>query len=139
MAQETVIHRIDAELGTGQPVAAVPDDLAVDGIDELLKVFVSYSVAEWGSYFTEILAGSPGRTYTIRTEGGAWRVRTGPGEFAVADGADDTADVTVSGTPTAVLRWVWNREQPGGPAGVTVEGPPEAVEELKRCIAMGTQ
>ncbi len=46
MAQETVIHRIDAELGTGQPVTQVPADLAVDGIDELLKVFVAYSVAE---------------------------------------------------------------------------------------------
>src|SRR5262249_56921469 len=46
MAQETVIHRIDAELGTGQPVAPVPTDLAVDGIDELLKAFVASSVAE---------------------------------------------------------------------------------------------
>ncbi len=83
MAQETVIHRIDAELGTGQPVAPVPSDLAIDGIDELLKVFVAYSVAEWSGYFTVILAGSPGRTYTVRTDGAAWRVRTGPGLFAV--------------------------------------------------------
>jgi uncharacterized protein (TIGR03083 family) len=60
MAQETVIHRIDAELGTGQPVAPVPADLAVDGIDELLKVFVAYGVAEWRDYFTDILADSPG-------------------------------------------------------------------------------
>ena len=89
----------------------VPADLAVDGIDELLKVFVAYSVATWGDYFTAILAGSPGRTYTVRTDGAAWRVRTGPGLFAVEDGAGDgTADVTVSGPPTAVLRWVWNRE-----------------------------
>lgn len=41
MAQETVIHRIDAELATGQPVAPVPAGLAVDGIDETLKVFVA--------------------------------------------------------------------------------------------------
>src|SRR5437868_15520505 len=130
MAQETVIHRIDAELGAGQPVAPVPDDLAVDGIDELLKVFVAYSVVRWGNYFTDILAGSPGRTYTVRTDGAAWRVRTGPGLFAVEDGAgDDAADVTVSGPPTAVLRWVWNREGTGEPSGVTVEGAPEAVEE----------
>jgi len=40
MAQETVIHRIDAELGAGTPVAPVPDDLAIDGIDELRDVFV---------------------------------------------------------------------------------------------------
>ena len=140
MAQETVIHRIDAELGTGQPVAPVPADLAVDGIDELLKVFVAYSVATWGDYFTDILAGSPGRTYTVRTEGAAWRVRTGPGLFAVEDGAgDDAADVRVSGPPTAVLRWLWNREGAGEPSGVTVEGASEAVEELRRCTVTATQ
>jgi uncharacterized protein (TIGR03083 family) len=140
MAQETVIHRIDGELGTGQPVAPVPADLAVDGIDELLKVFVAYSVDTWGDYFSEILAGSPGRTYTVRTDGAAWRARTGPGLFVVEDGAgDDTTDVTVSGPPMAVLRWLWNREGPGEPSGVTVEGAPEAVEELRRCIVTATQ
>ena len=137
MAQETVIHRIDAELGAGQPVAPIPDDLAIDGVDELLKVFVAYGVAEWSQYFTDVLAGSPGRTYAVRTDGAAWRVRTGPGTFTVADGAADPADVTVSGPPAAVLRWVWNRES--GPSGVTVQGPPEAVEELKRCITTATQ
>jgi uncharacterized protein (TIGR03083 family) len=139
MAQETVIHRIDAELGTGQPVAPIPADLAVNGIDELLKVFVAYSVAEWGDYFTDVLAGSPGRTYTVRTDGAAWRMRTGPGLFAVSDGADDAADVAVSGPPTAVLRWVWNREAAGEPSDVTVEGAPDAVDELRRCIVTATQ
>jgi uncharacterized protein (TIGR03083 family) len=140
MAQETVIHRIDAELGTGQPAAPVPADLAVDGIDELLKVFVAYSVAEWGSYFTDILAGSPGWTYTVRSDGAAWRARTGPALFSVEDGpGDDTADVTVSGPPTAVLRWAWNRESPGEPSSVTVEGAPEAIGELRRCIVTATQ
>jgi uncharacterized protein (TIGR03083 family) len=140
MAQETVIHRIDAELGTGKPVAPVPDDLAIDGIDELLKVFVAYDVAEWGDYFTDILAGSPGRTYAVRADAAAWTVRTGPGLFTVEDGAgDDATDVTVSGPPTAVLRWLWNREGAGEPSGVTVEGGPEAVEELRRCIVTATQ
>lgn len=140
MAQETVIHRIDAELGAGQPVAPVPADLAIDGIDELLKVFVAYSVAEWSDYFTDVLATSPGRTYALRTDGAAWLVRTGPGLFAVEDSAaDDPADVTVTGPPTAVLRWVWNRESAGEPSGVTVEGAPEAVEELRRCIVTATQ
>ena len=99
MAQETVIHRTDAELGTGQPVAPVPADLAVDGIDKLPKVFVAYSVAEWGACFTGILAGPP----------------------------------------TAGLRWVWNREGAGEPGGVTIEGAPEAVGELRRCIVTATQ
>src|SRR5499427_9218735 len=81
MAQETVIHRIDAELGTRQPVAPVPADLAVDGIDELLRIFLAYGVTTWGSYFTEILAASPGRTYTVWTDGAAWRFFFGDGEF----------------------------------------------------------
>ena len=143
MAQEAVIHRIDAELGTGRPVAPVPADLAVDGIDELLRVFVEYSVAAWGDYFVDVLAGSPGWTFDIRTDGAGWRVRTGPGLFDViggpAEATDGDADVTVSGTPADVLRWVWNRESPGEPAGVTVQGPAEAVAELKRCIATATQ
>ena len=136
MAQETAIHRIDAELGTGQPVAAIPDDLAVDGIDELLA-FVVYGATEWADHFADVVAGSPGRTYAIRADGAAWQVRTGPGQFAVEHGSADRADATVSGPPAAVLRWVWNRES--GPGDVTVEGTPEAVDELKRCIATATQ
>jgi uncharacterized protein (TIGR03083 family) len=140
MAHETVIHRIDAELGTGQPVAPVPADLAIDGIDELLKVFLAYSVAEWGNDFTDILAGSPGRTYTVRTDGAAWRVRTGPSLVTVEDAAvDEAADVTVSGPPMAVLRWVWNREGASEPSGVTVDGALDAVQELRRCIVTATQ
>src|SRR5215212_727809 len=140
MAHETVIHRIDAELGTGQPVAPVPADLAVDGIDELLKVFVAYSVATWGDYFADTLNSSSGHTYTVRADGSAWRLQTGPGLFAVEDGGgNDAADVTVSGPPMAVLRWVWNRESAGEPSDVAVEGNPEAVEELRRCIVTATQ
>jgi uncharacterized protein (TIGR03083 family) len=42
MAQETVVHRIDAEQAAGRPVTTVPDDLAVDGVDEVLKRFLGY-------------------------------------------------------------------------------------------------
>jgi uncharacterized protein (TIGR03083 family) len=140
MAQETVIHRIDAELGAGEPVTPVPDDLAVDGIDELLRIFVAYGVAAWGDYFTGVLGASPGWTYEIRADGAAWRVRTGPGRFEVTAGAGgEPPAVTVAGPPGDVLRWVWNRETPGAPPAVAVDGAPEAVAELRRCIVIATQ
>ncbi|SCK40010.1 TIGR03083 family protein [Streptomyces sp. WMMB 714] len=151
MAHETAVHRIDAELAAGGPVSETPDGLAVDGVDELLRIFVAYAVEEWGEYFTAILSGSPGRTYHLRTSGAAWRVRTGPGLFAVEGGpgasggdgsggsADDPADVTVSGAPSALLRWVWNRDAEGEPGGVAVEGAQEAVDEFRRCVAVATQ
>ena len=72
--------------------------------------------------------------------GAAWRMRSGPGTFVVEDGAGEgAADVTVSGSPTAVLRWVWNRDVGSDPDAASVEGAAEAVTELKRCIATATQ
>lgn len=152
MAQETVIHRIDAELGAGVPVAAIPDDLAIDGVDELLKVFVAYGVGKWGDDFTEALADSPGRSYAIVTDGAAWRVRTAPGHFDVAGGPGVTLPdgvtvpgeaahyVTISGTPAALLRWVWNRETPGEPSELTIEGgDAEAFAEFRQCVVIATQ
>jgi uncharacterized protein (TIGR03083 family) len=140
MAQETVIHRIDAELATGQRVAPVPDDLAADGIDELLKVFVAFGVEAWGSYFSDILGNSPGRRYLVRTEGAVWRVRTAPETFDVSSAAGDgDADVTISGPPMDVLRWVWNREAAAASGDVTVTGPAEAIQELRSCITIATQ
>ncbi|MET8475618.1 maleylpyruvate isomerase family mycothiol-dependent enzyme [Streptomyces sp. NPDC006422] len=141
MAQETVVHRIDAELAAGGPVSPVPDDLAIDGIDELLKVFTAYAVTEWSDYFREPLADSPGRTYEVRADTeppASWLIRTGPGPtFTVEDGgtgAGQPADATVSGSPEEVLRDLWNRAD-------TAEGPApsEAMAELRMCLNISTQ
>ena len=151
MAQESVIHRIDAELGAGAPIAPVPDDLAVDGIDELLKVFVAYSVANWSDYFAEALGTSPGRTFKIQTTATAdspsvtWLVKTAPGIFTVEGGPDEkladeiSPDISISGTPADVFRWTWNRETPGEPSRVTIEGTPDALTEFQRCVVLATQ
>lgn len=144
MAQETAIHRIDAELAAGGPITPVPDDLAVDGIDELLKVFTAYAVTEWSDYFREPLAGSPGRTYEVRAEGETvttWRIRTGAGPtFTVEEAAGaGPADVTLSGTPEALLRDLWNRADAGETSQVRITGAPEAVEELRACLRISTQ
>jgi hypothetical protein len=125
MAQESVIHRIDAELGAGAPIAPIPDDLAIDGIDELLKVFVAYSFSQWPEDFTEVLKNSPGHTYKIQTATNAspstaWLVKTAADRLTAEGGPDEelpdtaTPDVTISGTPADLLRWTWNRETPAG-------------------------
>jgi uncharacterized protein (TIGR03083 family) len=155
MAQETVIHRIDAELGAGALVAPIPDDLAVDGIDELLKIFVGWAFSQWPEDFTAALQDSPGRGYLIRADSSAdlpsasWLVRTAPEQLAVEGGPGEKADravaldVTVSGSPAAVLRWAWNRElaaTAAAPASaVEIDGNPAALEELRRCVVEATQ
>jgi len=151
MAQETVIHRIDAELGARARVKFVPGDLAADGIDELLRVIASYRVSEQPDLFTEALKDSPGRaclitaTATAASPGVSWLVSTSPGQLTVAGGpgeqvGDEAApDVTVSGAPTDMLRWAWNRETPGQPSRVTIGGDADAVAEFRRCVAIATQ
>ena len=48
------------------------------------------------------------------------------------------ADVAISGTPTALLRWVWNRETPGEPSATHHAGYAD-LTEFHRCIVIATQ
>ena len=144
MAQETVIHRLDAELGADAPIAPIPDDLAIDGIDELLKAFVAYDAKKYPDDYTEALANKPARSYNITTDGVEWLVGTSPGTFSVGGGPGMTVaavtntDATITGTPTALLRWAWNRATPGEPPAVTIKGNPD-LTELRHCITTATQ
>jgi uncharacterized protein (TIGR03083 family) len=144
MAQETVIHRVDAELAADTPVAPIPDDLAIDGIDELLKTFVAYDVTKWPEDHAKTLTESPGRSYTIKTDGGQWLVETAPATFTVSGGPGMTAPTltnpatTITGTPTALLRWAWNRNAPGKPPSITIEGNQD-LTEFRRCVVTSTQ
>lgn len=150
MAQESVIHRIDAELGASAPVAPIPDDLAVDGIDELLKTFVVHNMIEWPEDLAEALAGSSGHTYMITADGAtadavSWFVQTSAAALSVEGGpgapvpADAKADVTISGAPADVLRWTWNRETPAGDSPVIIAGDPDALAEFRRAVVLSTQ
>jgi uncharacterized protein (TIGR03083 family) len=154
MAQETVIHRIDAELACGALVALVPDDLAVDGVDELLEIFVGWAYSQWPEDFAHALKESPGHSYAIRIDTTAgsssvsWVITTSRDQLTVTGGPGDepdgtaTADVTVSGTPAAVLRWGWNREArtaPGQVSAVVITGDATALAELRGCLEAGTQ
>lgn len=135
MAQETVIHRVDAEQAAGQAVAPVPDDLAEDGIDEILVAFVAFGIQGWPDMFADLLPPDHPLVVMIRTPGRAWTARlavTGP---TVADGvAAGPADVTVEGPPDQVLLWLWNR---GGEAMVT--GTAADQERLHSVLVRSTQ
>ena len=52
--------------------------------------------------------------------------------------AFSNVDTAISGTPAAILRWVWKRETPGAPSPLTIKGDPD-LAELRRCITIATQ
>lgn len=133
MAQETVIHRVDAELAAGVPIAPIPDDLAADGIDEVLKVFLEFTSEAWNKYFD--LAEADGRPIEITADGRSWLVRPTPERVLVTDGGGG-AVARVSGTPTEVLLWAWRR---AADDTVTIDGDAEAVRTLRHHLGTATQ
>jgi uncharacterized protein (TIGR03083 family) len=145
MAQETVIHRVDAELAAGVPVTPVPGDLAADGVDEVLKRMLAYTAQEWPEDFEELAGGHPpdvdadadGRAAIVIAAGEqAWTIRPGPGQVLVEDGAQPGSQVRIEGPPGAVLRWVWGR---AGDDAVQLSGDPAWADYLRRLLAVVTQ
>jgi uncharacterized protein (TIGR03083 family) len=124
MAQETVVHRVDAELAAG---ARTPVDAAIatDGVDELLATFLG---GPWWEEEPEPAA--TGATFALRAGDDGWLVRLEPTAVPVTRGAGDAA-ATVSGTPEDLLLWLWGRAA----GGVTTTGD---VTELRQRLALVT-
>jgi uncharacterized protein (TIGR03083 family) len=136
MAQETVIHRLDAELAAGVPAAPIPDDLAVDGIDEFLYVFLEYGTTAWLEWAREVLADTDGAGVRLVTTGGTWLIRPTPdGVHVTTDGAGASV-VEVSAAPGDMLQWVWGR---AGDEAVTVTGDAERIVALRKIFTFVAQ
>jgi uncharacterized protein (TIGR03083 family) len=135
MAQETVIHRVDAELAAGSQVAAIPADLAADGIDELLVIFVQYGTTNWLEEFPELTGLGGDRLVSVATPQRSWLLRLTPTGAWVAEPGPDHPRVTVEGPAPEVLLRLWNR---GGQAA-TVAGDEETVAMLHKVLVTSTQ
>jgi uncharacterized protein (TIGR03083 family) len=134
MAQETVIHRLDAELAAAVPPAPIPDDLAVDGIDEFLHVFLEYGTTAWLEWAREVLDGTDGGGVRLATTGAQWLVRPTPEGVHVVASGDAATEVTAP--PADMLRWVWGR---AGDDAVTVGGDAERVGQLRKIFTFVAQ
>jgi uncharacterized Actinobacterial protein TIGR03083 len=136
MAHETLIHRIDAELAAGAPLAPVPDDLAVDGLDEFLYVFVVYGTTAWPEEARAVLAAADGQDVRLVTTGGVWLVRPTTGGVRVSEDPSQPVATEVSGAPADLLRWVWGR---AGDDAVAISGDRTRVEPLRAIFRLVAQ
>lgn len=101
MAHESAVHRYDAQRahGVAQPV---DDDLARDGLEELFDTLLPRIVERDGIEL-------PAATFVfVAADDGSWPVRLGPDGVERLDVAKE-ADVTVRGTPSALLLAAYNR------------------------------
>lgn len=116
LAQESLIHRWDAENAVGEP-GGLDSDLAADGVDELMEVIWPFQVA----HATEPLP--EGTLHLHRTDGeGEWLCRISEGRLE-AERIHARGDVAVRGTGEQLDLVLWRRIDPGdvevfGDAGV---------------------
>jgi uncharacterized protein (TIGR03083 family) len=99
MAQESVIHRVDAE-STAAALTPIDSELAADGIDELIDVFFDAppdSVPD-GAIVLKLVATDTDQVWNVGV--------TTEGVFHSAD----TATAQLSGTASDVLQVLWNRQ-----------------------------
>jgi uncharacterized protein (TIGR03083 family) len=131
MMQETVIHRADVESAIGrQP--PIPDEVAVDGIDELIERMLSSDDPD----FYEGTPPGRGERVAITAAGSAWTLTLGPAVASFTREAETDVDATVEGDAGSLLLAVWNRLPY---SAVTVTGDEAALATLQALVAAATQ
>jgi len=142
MAQEALIHRVDAEQSHGE-VSPVDEELAADGVDEILKVMLT-PIPGWGSFDgvgKMVCLSVPGRSWSLE-EGrfsGASPVSGNTYEdllaFAFAP-ANADIDTSISGGAIPMDLWLWGR---GPLEDLTVDGDHDLAATLRQAAKEDTQ
>ena len=102
MAHETAVHRVDVEQAAGEPVRPVDADLAIDGVDEVLEVFLpTFGPRPFG-------AGETLHLHATDAEG-EWNLTLGADAVDVERG-HGKGDAAVRGTASSLYLWLWGRQ-----------------------------
>jgi uncharacterized protein (TIGR03083 family) len=125
-AHEAAVHRFDAQAarGGGEPIDAA---LAVDGVDELLEVFVDSRLGR------DVMTGA-GETLHLHTTDhpGEWFITLTP-EGIVWEHSHTKADVAVRGAASDLLLFLWNRV---GPDAVEIFGDQAVIDRWRVAVSI---
>lgn len=130
MALEAAVHRYDVELALGE-LTPVPDDLALDGVDEVLQLMLGA-----GDAHRRDPTGSPVDAAVAFESGGhRWHCDVRADAVAVTAGSDRPADATVMAPPAPLFLWLWGRE-PEAPLQVAGDAAlvPQFRARLAECL-----
>ncbi len=116
VAHETAVHRWDVETAAGTAVAPMERELAADGVDEYLDVFLA--MLRPGGPAPG--AGETAHLHCTDTEGEWFVVFPAPGE-RILTREHAKGDVAFRGPAQGLLLFLWNR-LPAAAAGVEVIG-----------------
>lgn len=132
-AHETTIHRVDAQMASGLDPATIADDVALDGIDEVLALWFGHRLPMIG------LSGIQVGSVAVRASDHSWIARVGPSETTSRRCSADDAehcDALVAGSPMWVYLWLWGRAPP---TSVRFDGDYDKVGQLWALLRLATR
>ena len=106
MAHESTIHRADVQAASGEELGEIQDDVAVDGVDEVLSLWFTHRLRVLG------VTGTRNGSVAVHAAGQMWITRASMSGTAAWRAHPDEAvraDAEVSGSPAEVYRWLWGR------------------------------
>jgi uncharacterized protein (TIGR03083 family) len=130
MAQESLIHRVDAELAAGV-ASTVDETLARDGVDEVLTVFLGDPRTTWPVLDT------PPCSVLVQVDDLGWLVQLRADGVQTTKATDGSqADAVVRGGAADVDLWLWGR---GNLDPLRAEGSAAAIALLSERMVTATQ
>lgn len=141
MAHETTVHRYDVQGAAGITPDEVPEDVALDGIDEVLTLWFEHRLSVLG------VAGTRDKVVSVRAGGMEWLARagTGPGHTSTRrpgdpageeNGVAEEAHAVVSGSAMQVYLWLWGRRPD---RAVQFDGSRDAIAQLWALLRLATR
>jgi hypothetical protein len=122
------VHRVDVETQFG-PRSAIDEELAVDGIDEILTCMLDGD--------DEAATDAPGAGSVNVIAGDAWwSVLLEGATTVVEDGENPGADAELTGDPGELLLYLWGR---AGIDALSVSGDASKVALMRARLATATQ
>jgi uncharacterized protein (TIGR03083 family) len=133
MAQEAVVHRYDGELAHSETTPAA-DDLAVDGVDEVLRVFLGDP--DWANY--DVIKRAVEAVVLLRTDGHEWYADVRDKVATISSTGDAMAApaVVIEARPSDLLMWLWGRASRDV---LTIDGDADVVNEFRARLVEVTQ
>ena len=139
LAHETTVHRMDVQGAAHIGLDGVADDIALDGIDEILSLWFVHRLTVMR------VSGTRHGRVRVRTGGREWIARSTPAgtsAWRVEDSNETTEpavpdDAVVFADPMSTYRWMWGRLSPH--RGVEREGSDDAVAQLWALLRLATK
>jgi uncharacterized protein (TIGR03083 family) len=142
MTHEVTVHRIDIQGALERDIGGVPEDIAVDGIDEILYVWFGYRLT------TLRVSGTKTKSVTVRSGGREWLTSTGPGDIGNTvhrlwstsewsgwrDGDENSGEI--HDDPNQMYLWLWGRR---GVSAIPARGDDDAVGQLWVLLRLATR